>query len=88
MGVNKQMQCRDEYKQMLEKLSRLRVKMGLSQHQLADKLGWDHLLVQKIEACEHRLDLVELHNLCQALNQDASELLGQLAITLRVDDEN
>jgi transcriptional regulator with XRE-family HTH domain len=88
MGVNNKMQCRDEYKRMLAKLSRLRKKMGLSQHQLADKLGWDHLLLQKVEACEHRLDLVELHHLCQALDQDASTLLKRLTYALRNSGNN
>lgn len=83
MSVNDKKQCRNEYKRMLAKLSRLRKKMGLSQHQLAEKLGWDRLLLQKVEACEHRLDLVEFHHLCQALDQDASALLNQLASALR-----
>lgn len=83
MSVRKHSECRDEYRRMLEKLSRIREKMGLSQHQLADILGWDHLHLQKIEDCEHRLDLVELHHLCQALKQDASTLLQRFDSALR-----
>lgn len=83
MSIRKHAECRDEYRRMLEKLRRVREKMGLNQHQLADILGWEHLHIQKIEECEHRLDLVELHHLCQALNQDASILLQRLNSALR-----
>lgn len=83
MNSRQHLKCHDEYRRMLEKLSRLRQEMGLSQHQLADLLGWEPLRLQKIEGCEQRLDLVELHHLCQALKQDASTLIQQFETEFR-----
>jgi len=77
MNSKQHLKCHDEYRRMMAKLSGVRQQMGLSQHQLADLLGWEHLRLQKIEECEHKLDLVELHHLCQALKQDAWTLIQQ-----------
>ncbi len=34
---------------------------------LADRLGWQHTVIAKIEAGERRVDLVELEAICDAL---------------------
>lgn len=78
MNTRRHSKYRDDYRRLVQKLAELREKSGLNSHQLADKLGWDHRLVQKVEAGEHRLDLVEFHHLCQALGQDDSEMLAGL----------
>jgi transcriptional regulator with XRE-family HTH domain len=44
-----------------------RQKAGLSQAQLASRLGKPQSFVSKAEACERRVDVLETLTLCQAL---------------------
>ena len=41
---------------------------GVTQAQLADLLNVNQAFISKIETCERRLDIIELHQICQVLN--------------------
>ena len=52
-------------------VARLRAKLegkGLSQYQLSQILKVQQSYVSKIETCERRLDILELMNICEALD--------------------
>lgn len=50
-------------------IGRLRSKreMGVTQAQLAELLKVNQAFISKIETCERRLDIIELHHICQVL---------------------
>jgi len=50
----------EEYKQVTEKLRHARLDSGLTQEQVAKKLGKPQSYVSKSEAGERRLDITEL----------------------------
>ena len=68
----------NEYRSLISKLRELRVKKQLTQVQLAEKLGVDQTLISKIETCERRLDVIELKNICSALNEPFVEFIASL----------
>lgn len=59
---------------MIHSLMELRQKAGMSQYDLAQKLGWDRTRLHRVEALDQCLDLVELHKLCEALGADAASI--------------
>jgi transcriptional regulator with XRE-family HTH domain len=67
-----------EYQKVLEKLIALRQKAGLSQRDLAEKIGREQNFVWRIENGERRLDVVEFFWVCQALGQDALKVHREL----------
>ena len=67
-----------EYKHVLLKLVQMREATGLSQRDLAKRLGREPSFVWRIENGERRLDVVEFHWVCQALGQDAGTVYRQL----------
>lgn len=50
-------------------IGRLRSKreMGGAQAQLAELLKVNQAFISKVETCERRLDIIELHHICQVL---------------------
>jgi len=58
------------YAHVLAKLVEMRKQAGLTQRDLARKLGREHSFVWRIETGERRLDVVEFLWVCQALGQD------------------
>ena len=56
------------YHQVIERLRGKREKMGIAQAQLADLLKVNQTFVSRIETCERRLDILELMNICEALD--------------------
>jgi transcriptional regulator with XRE-family HTH domain len=51
---------------------------GLSQRQLADRLGVVRSLVGKVETGERRLDVIEFHVYCQALDANPAAFFVEL----------
>ena len=49
--------------------------MGLTQRDLAEKLGKPHSYVHKSEIGERRLDVLEFVAFCRALGKDPAELI-------------
>ena len=64
-----------EYQFMLEWLTKQRQLAGISQQQLAERLGKPQSYVSKFENGERRLDLIELIEICQAINSNPIELV-------------
>lgn len=56
------------YHQVIGRLRAKREGKGLSQYQLPQILKVQQSYVSKIETCERRLDILELMNICEALD--------------------
>ena len=67
-----------EYQNLINKLRALRLKKRWTQTQLALKLGVDQTIISKIETCERRLDVIELKNICSALNEPLVDFIASL----------
>ena len=70
---------------VLKRLVALRHTAGLSQRELAEKLGREHSFVWRIETGERRLDIVEFHWVCEALGQDATRIYRGLVAAFKTD---
>lgn len=55
----------ERYEQLVQRLRRARAEAGLSQTQVAGKLGLSQPLVSRIEAGERKIDPIELAMLCR-----------------------
>lgn len=67
-----------EYQLLINKIRELRVKKKLTQTQLASKIGVDQTIISKIETCERRLDVIELKNICTALDESFVDFIANL----------
>ena len=63
------------YKTMINSLVSIREKQGISQRELANKLGRVHSYIGRIETFERRLDVVDLINISRALGLKDKEIL-------------
>lgn len=72
-----------EYEQFLVLLTQSRCDRGISQTELSKRLGKTQQYVSRCEVGERRLDLIELHEWCEALGVDSVAMYGQLCSTLR-----
>lgn len=66
------------YRDLIGQLVNARKKLGLSQRQLADRLGQHQQFVSRYETGERRLDVVEFRDVAQALDLQAAALLDSL----------
>ena len=57
-----------EYKLLVQLLREIREKAGLTQVQLAERIGESQVYVSRLERGETRVDVVQLRTLCAALN--------------------
>jgi len=64
----------DGYRRVIKRLQRVRLDHGLTQAQLARRVGWARPTQSKIERCERRVDLRETHMLARALGIRLSDL--------------
>lgn len=71
-----------EYGFVLERLVTARKAAGLTQSQLAQKLGKPQSYVSKIERHERRLDVVEFVIVCKALGVAPQSILAELEVRL------
>ena len=65
----------ERYAKLIEGLVAARHKAGLTQQQVADRLGKPQSYVAKIEGGERRLDILEFVDYAHALGRDPEELL-------------
>jgi transcriptional regulator with XRE-family HTH domain len=70
------------YKSAVAKLIDARHEAGLTQRDLAEKLGKARSFVGKMEAGERRVDFVEFIVIARALGVDEGELLRSIAAEL------
>lgn len=67
-----------DYLVVTELLYRLRVNSGITQQQLAEKLSVPQSFISKVETGERRVDLMELKEICNALNSNIIEFVTML----------
>lgn len=67
-----------EHQILLDLLKEVRVNAGLRQVDLAEKLGVPQSLISKYEVGERRIDLLELREICAALELSLSEFVQLL----------
>ena len=68
---------------LCEMLVAMRKKAGVTQRQLAEKLGREHNMIGRLELGERRLDVIEFYWLCKACGANpektATELMRRMA---------
>lgn len=70
------------YLNLLSLLRQKRMAKGVTQEQLAFRLGVKQGLISKIETHERRLDVIELREICNALGISFSDFIQELEILL------
>ena len=65
-----------EYAALCRLLRETREKAGLTQVELAEKIGETQSYVSKVERGERRLDLVQLQAFCRAMKSSLSEFVA------------
>ena len=63
------------YLELVARLRTLRNRLGLSQAQLAERLGKPQSYISKVESCERRIDLVEALIICEALGSSLADIV-------------
>lgn len=71
------------YRAMIEVIAEKRAGSGISQRELARRLGKPPSYVNKIELCERRLDIVEFVAIAGALAVPAEQLFASVLEALR-----
>lgn len=59
-------------------LASARADAGLTQVELAERIGWQQADISKVERGERRLDVVEFLQFAQGIEFDASEFVKEL----------
>lgn len=67
-----------EYSLFLEQLRKAREEKGLTQTELAERLGQTQSFVSKVERGERRIDIVELRAFCSAIGISFSQFVALL----------
>ena len=65
----------NEYKVVLQRMKKARTEAGLTQVQVADKLGHHQSYISKIESGERRVDVVELNRIAKLYGKKVSHFL-------------
>lgn len=68
----------DKSAQLQELLIKARVDAGLTQQQLADKLGNPQSFVAKYEGGERRLDVIEFIEVCQMIGTKPQDIIKKI----------
>jgi len=64
-----------DYKDIIERLKTARIEVGLSQQEVADKLGKPQSYISKIESGERRLDVAEMKRFSLIYKKDTNYFL-------------
>lgn len=76
-----------KYALFLSQLRTARTAAGLTQEQVAERLGQTQSFVSKCERGERRIDIVELRAFCQAIEISFADFILQLETTIQQIDE-
>ncbi|MEK6746129.1 MAG: helix-turn-helix transcriptional regulator [Pseudomonadota bacterium] len=68
----------DKSAQLQELLIKARINSGLTQKQLADKLGKPQSFVAKYEGGERRIDVIEFIEVCQLIGAKAQDIIKKI----------
>jgi len=68
----------NQQKKLLVLLRGVRVEAGLTQSELASRLGTDQTFISKYESGERRLDILELREVCQVIGIDFVAFIRRL----------
>lgn len=71
-----------DYRALIEALSLFRQKAGISQRELARRVGKPPSFINKIELFERRLDILEFIVIAEALGEQANDLLKSVRSSL------
>ena len=76
------------YRSVIDRLVAERRRLGLSQADVAGRLGGIQRFVSRYETGERRLDFIELHDVAMALGVDPVELMEEVgrAATMAADE--
>jgi transcriptional regulator with XRE-family HTH domain len=66
------------YKDVIERLKLRRQEIGLSQQELAERLGLHKQFVSRVELGERRLDVVEFADFARALELDPTKIIADI----------
>lgn len=69
----------ENYTLFLKRLREARQHAGLTQEQLAHRLGHNQSFVSKCERGERRIDVIELHYFCHAMGVSFADFVCRLA---------
>lgn len=73
----------EEYEVVLELLRQLREQSGITQVELAEKLGQSQSYVSKVERGDRRLDVVQLRTICHTLGGTLPKFIDDLEARLK-----
>ena len=76
------------YSFLISVLREARMSAGVTQTDLAERLGNDQSFVSKYERCERRLDYIELRSICLALELDPLSFLRDFEKRLKLEGES
>lgn len=68
----------EEYRRLIDAIRSARKGAGVTQQELADRLGRPQSFVAKVEGYERRLDIVEFLHVCRALGADPASFFATL----------
>lgn len=71
-----------DYRAVIDALKDARTQAGISQRELARRLGKPPSFVNKIEQLERRMDVLEFIVIAEAMEMQASDLLKQMRSVL------
>ena len=75
----------NQQKKLLVLLRGVRVEAGLTQSELASRLGTDQTFISKYESGERRLDILELREVCQVIGIDFVAFIRRLDKDLKAE---
>lgn len=70
------------YRAIIDTLKSARISAGISQRQLAQRIGKHPSFVNKIELIERRIDILEFIAIAKAIGVVPAELLAEMATSL------
>ena len=71
------------YEKLVASLKDARNDAGVTQTELASRIGTDQSYVSKYERCERRLDYVEVRTVCQALGLEPAKFIKTFEDAIR-----